>query len=176
MEKWDLYTKDRQYTGKTMIRGEKIPEGFYRMVVHVCIFNSKGEMLIQQRQANKSGWSNLWDMSVGGHTLAGESSSQGAMREVSEEIGLALSLEQRRPALTIDFDTGFDDIYTVVSDVDIDSLTLQQEEVQAVKWASLEEICRMIDEGTFIPYHKSLIALVFFLSTHCDAHTRPDQK
>lgn len=175
MEKWDLYTKDRQLTGKTMIRGEKIPEGFYRMVVHVCIFNSKGEMLIQQRQVNKSGWSNLWDMSVGGHSLAGENSSQAAMREVSEEIGLSLPLEQQRPALTIDFDTGFDDIYTVILDVDTDSLTLQQEEVQAVKWASLEEICGMIDEGTFIPYHKSLIELLFFLSTHCDAHTRPDK-
>jgi hypothetical protein len=38
----DLYTVDREYTGKTAIRGEKLPEGTYRMVVHVCIFNSKG--------------------------------------------------------------------------------------------------------------------------------------
>lgn len=174
MEIWDLYTKDRQPTGKTMIRGEAIPEGMYRMVVHVCIFNSKGEMLIQQRQKDKKGWSDLWDMSVGGHSIAGETSSEAAMREVAEEIGLKLDLKEKRPSLTIDFDTGFDDIYTLVMDVDPDTLTLQQEEVQAVKWASLDEICGMIDDETFIPYHKSLIELLFFLSTHSDAHTRED--
>ncbi|MGN0342547.1 MAG: NUDIX domain-containing protein [Roseburia sp.] len=176
MEKWDLFTKERQCTGRTMVRGEAVPEGLYRMVVHVCIFNSKGEMLIQQRQVDKKGWANLWDLSVGGHSLAGENSCEAAMREVAEEIGLELSLEQKRPALTIDFADGFDDIYTLVSDVDLASLTLQQEEVQAVKWATLDEITGMIDEGTFIPYHKSLIELLFFLSTHSDAHTRPDQK
>lgn len=41
MELWDLYTKDRIKTNQTMIRGDKQPEGVYRLVVHVCIFNSK---------------------------------------------------------------------------------------------------------------------------------------
>ena len=53
MEIWDLYTKDRIKTEETMVRGEKITKGFYRLVVHVCIFNSRGEMLIQQRQPFK---------------------------------------------------------------------------------------------------------------------------
>ena len=47
MELFDLYTSDRVKTGRTMIRGEQTPEGFYRMVVHVCIFNPDGQMLIQ---------------------------------------------------------------------------------------------------------------------------------
>ena len=37
MEKWDLYTKHREKTGKEHIRGEKIPEGFYHLAVHVWI-------------------------------------------------------------------------------------------------------------------------------------------
>jgi len=51
MERWDLYTQDREKTGKTMVRGDKTPEGFFHLQVHVCIFNTRGEMLIQQRQS-----------------------------------------------------------------------------------------------------------------------------
>lgn len=35
MELWDLYTKDRHKTGKTMMRGAEQPEDLYRLVVHV---------------------------------------------------------------------------------------------------------------------------------------------
>ena len=33
----------------------------------------------------------------------------------------------------------------------------------AARWATEDEIHRMIDEGTFIPYHHSLITLLFAL-------------
>ena len=29
MEKWDLYTKYKEKTGREHVRGEKIPEGFF---------------------------------------------------------------------------------------------------------------------------------------------------
>ena len=58
--------------------------------------------------------------------------------------------------------------------VDPASLQLQYEEVQAVRWASREEILQMIDHGTFIPYEKSLIELLFFRRDHRSSHTRED--
>ena len=88
MELWDLYDRDRQLLGRTMARGEKQPEGTCHLVVHICLFNSRGEMLIQQRQSFKSGWSNFWDLTVGGSAVAGESSRTAAEREVREELGL----------------------------------------------------------------------------------------
>ena len=66
MELFDLYTADRVKTGRTMVRGDAVPEGCYRIVVHVCIFDPEGRMLIQQRQPFKEGWSNMWDITVGG--------------------------------------------------------------------------------------------------------------
>ena len=51
-----------------------------------------------------------------------------------------------RPALTINFYGSFNDVYLINNDVNTNSLTLQQEEVKEVKWASMYEIISMIDE------------------------------
>ena len=174
MELFDLYTADRMKTGRTMVRGEPTPEGYYRLVVHVCIFNQKGEMLIQQRQPFKRGWSNLWDITVGGSAVSGDSSQSAAERETREELGLSIDLIDVRPTMTIYFEHGFDDYYVLTQEVDLNALQLQEEEVQAVRWASLEEILQMIDDGRFIPYEKSQIELLFFRRNHRSSHTRSD--
>lgn len=151
-ELWDIYTKDREKTGRLHRRGERMQDGEYHMVIHVCIFNSRNELLIQQRQPFKKGWSNMWDITVGGSALHGESSSQAAEREVFEEIGLKLDLSGVRPDFTVNFEDGFDDYYLLEQEVDLAGLRLQEEEVQAVRWASKEEVMQMQEQGTMIPY------------------------
>ena len=135
MELFDLYTEDRIKTDRTMVRGEPTPEGYYRMVVHVCVFDPEGRMLIQQRQPFKRGWSNLWDITVGGSAVSGDTSRSAAERETKEELGLDIDLSDVRPSLTIWFEHGFDDIYLLTKQVDLSALRLQPEEVQAVRWA-----------------------------------------
>ncbi len=174
MERFDLYTADREKTGLTVERGAPIPAGCYRLVVHVCVFDPEGRMLIQQRQPFKRGWADLWDVTVGGCAVTGDSSRSAAERETLEELGLPIDLTDVRPVLTLHFGTGFDDYYVLTRPMDLTALRLQAEEVQAVRWASLEEILGMIDDGSFIPYEKSLIKLLFFLRSHRGAHTRRD--
>ncbi len=171
MELWDIYDKDRMPTGRTMKRGEPIADGDYHLVVHVCVFNTKGQMLIQQRQPFKEGWSNLWDITVGGSAVAGDTSRSAAVREVMEEIGLALSEDELRPVMSVNFNGGFDDMYVVTRDIDLSSLKLQYEEVQAVKWADMDEILTLIREKRFIPYSESVIGLLFHFRDHVGTHT-----
>lgn len=151
-ELWDLYTKDREKTGKLHRRGDEMKDGEYHLVIHVCIFNSKNQLLIQQRQPFKEGWPNMWDVTVGGSALQGENSFQAAERELFEEIGLELDLSDTRPNFTINFPQGFDDYYILEHEVDLTALHLQEEEVQAVRWVSKEEVLRMQEEGAMIPY------------------------
>ena len=60
-------------------------------------------------------------------------------------------------------------------DVDINSLSLQYEEVKAVKWATLDEILQMIKSGEFIPYHESFIELLFYLKDNRVIRTSKDK-
>lgn len=170
MELWDVYDINRNKTNKTMVRGEAFEKDAYHLVVHVCIFNSKGEMLIQQRQPFKEGWPNMWDITVGGSAIKGDTSQSAAERELFEEIGLRVDFTNSRPHISINFEKGFDDVYLIEQDVDINQLSLQYEEVQKVKWASKEEIFSMIESGEFIPYYHSLIQLFFDIRKQYGCH------
>lgn len=174
MEIFDLYDENRIKTDKTMIRGNKTPDGFYRLVVHICIFNNKGKMLIQQRQPFKKGWSNMWDVSVGGSAVSGDTSLSAAIREVREELGIKLAPPQLRRFITIEDNSVFDDWYAVNLDIDLAKLNLQYEEVQDAKWADIDEIKAMIDKEIFIPYHKSFIDMLFHFSQNSGTITKGD--
>ena len=174
MELWDLYSKDREKLGETMERGATHPTGKYRLVVHMAIFNSRGEMFIQQRQSTKFGWPNLWDISASGSVITGETTCMAAEREIGEELGLSISFANRRPALTVHFPDGMGDVFVIEQDVDLSAVTLQEEEVQAVRWASEGEILRMIENDTFIPYQPNFISLLFYLRNHATLHIKPD--
>lgn len=165
MELVDLYDENRVPLGQTRERSAPKGPGEYRTVVHVCVFDSRGRLLIQQRTSEKFIWPGLWDVSVGGGVDAGETSRQGAEREFREELGHPLDLTGLRPSFTVNFDGGFDDFYLLTKDLDLGDLTLQAEEVRAVRWSALEEILDMVDEGTFIPYPKSFLQFLFDMRT-----------
>lgn len=175
MEIWDLYDINRMKVQQTMRRGDPVPSGLYRMTVHLCLFGSDGRMLIQRRQPFKSGWSGMWDVTVGGSVVSGETSREAMERETLEEIGLDMSFEGIRPSMTLNFTDGFGDIYTVVKDVDINTLKLQESEVAEVKWATLDEILLMMDKDEFIPYNSAFIKFLFFMRDHDHVHIRPDK-
>ena len=58
-------------------------------VVHLHVFNSKGELYLQKRAAWKDIQPNKWDTSVGGHVDLGESVESALKREVQEELGFS---------------------------------------------------------------------------------------
>ena len=174
MELWDTYDFERNKLGNVVERGKSMPDGEYRIVVHVCIFNSKNEMLIQHRTATKEVWPDYWDVTAGGSAIAGEKSWQAIGRELKEELGIEIDFNKKIPNMTFSFNHGFDDVYLVKMDVDISKLKLQEEEVQDVKWASKEEILQMIESGEFIPYYGSAINLYF--DTKCEYSIRSTEK
>ncbi len=161
MELVDLYDENRLPLGRTAERSARKGPGEYRMVIHVCVFDSRGRLLIQRRTPEKVIFPNLWDVSVGGGVDAGEDSRRGAEREFREELGYPLDLSGLRPSVTVNFDGGFDDFYILIRDLRLEELTLQREEVRDVRWASLEEVLGMLRQGTFIPYPESFLRFLF---------------
>lgn len=163
MEILDIYDKYRKRTGKTYPRNEEIPDGGLRLIVHILIFNEKGELLIQQR-ANHKKMGGLWDLTCGGACKTGEDSFEGASRELKEELGIDFDFSLTRPVLTANFDKGFDDFFLLRENIDIEDLKLQKEEVKDARWASRNEVFDLLSKGKFVKYKKSYLDLLFDLN------------
>jgi isopentenyldiphosphate isomerase len=153
MELFDVYDKYRQKTGRSHERWKAMAEGEYHLVVHVCIINDRGQFLIQKRQPWKIGWPNMWDFSAAGSSVVGDTSIDAATRETKEELGIQLDINEAEILFTISFDWGFDDIWLVRQNVDINELKLQDEEVADAKWVSKKEIKELVQQGEFINYN-----------------------
>ncbi|MBR0491062.1 MAG: NUDIX domain-containing protein [Clostridia bacterium] len=150
MEKRDLYDENRQLTGETIYKGEAIPEGRYIIVVLVFIQNSKGEFLIQKRSEIKNGK----HATTGGHCKTGESSIQGILTEIKEEIGLDVKAEDLQLYYSGKTEFAFWDDYYIKMDVpNIEQLKLQKEEVDSVCWLTEQEIKQLMKEDKFFKNH-----------------------
>ncbi len=143
MELWDLYDEHWQKTGETAVRGEKLPEGRYHLVVDVLFLNSKGETLLQRRAKEKENMPDIWSV-AGGSVIAGENSAQGCAREVEEEMGFKPDMQNARVLMKearVREKGGFlRDIWLIRQDVPIESMTWQPSEVQDGMWILPEKI------------------------------------
>lgn len=156
MEVWDLYTENRELSGQTHIRGDELPENLYHLVVHVWIRNSKGQYLISQRAADRPTHPLMWE-TAGGSVIAGETSLQGALREVKEEVGVDLEEENGRVVFSkvrkiVGGDKHNDilDVWLFSYDGEADLGKATTAEVAQIKWADIGEIRNMFDENKFV--------------------------
>ena len=149
MEKRDLYDENKILTGETIYKGQEVPKGRYYITVVVFIQNYKNEFLIQKRVAKKDGkWA-----TTGGHPVSGETSKQGIITEIKEELSINVIENNLILFKTIKTEDDFVDIYYLKENINIDKIKIQKDEVEDVKWASKEEIEKLIENGQFSESH-----------------------
>lgn len=156
-EIWDLYTNHREKTGRNHLRGNPIPQGLYHLVVHVWIRNRQGQYLISQRAANRPTFPLMWEC-VGGSVVKGESSLEGALREVREKVGISLNRAQGKLLFSkvrnVIEKKAFQDIVDVwlfSYDEAIPTEQAPSEEVACCKWMFPHEVRQLYDEGKLVP-------------------------
>ncbi len=128
-------------------RGELHRLGLRHRAVHILVFNSAGEVFLQQRSASKDINPGLWDTSAAGHVDYGEDYKQCARRELGEELGIAesdaLECLFKLPASAA---TGWEfiRIYRVIHD---GPLVMHPEEITGGQWLSEAEVDDWIARG-----------------------------
>lgn len=157
----DLLWKIGIYTRNTGKKPERNTLGakFYHLVVHVWIRNRKGEYLISQRSASRPTFPLMWEC-VGGSVLKGETSLEGAIREVKEEVGLDLEVEAGR--LLFSKIRGKDlkyegkayndimDVWIFEYDGELHLECATTEEVAECRWMTVSEIRKLYEEKKLV--------------------------
>ncbi len=92
MELMDIVDINDNVVGRA-IREEANKKGLLHRIVHVLVFNDKGDLALQLRSKNVSYLNGYWTTSASGHVSSGETYEEAAIREYKEELGAAGKLE-----------------------------------------------------------------------------------
>lgn len=154
-EYFDVLDEKGNYTGKKELRDKCHKEGLWHKAVVVFVINSKNQVLLQKRSASKKMWPNTWDVTAGGHVLAGEFGFESIIREAKEELGIDLEKNDITfigSSLSVNIkgditNKHYNEYYIANKDLDETKLELQTEEVSEVKWIDKNEIIERIQNN-----------------------------
>jgi len=151
-ELWDIYDENRKKTGKLAEREVTALEfgKEYHIVVQGIILNSKNEILISQRAPHKK-LGLQWECN-GGSILAGETSLEGILRELKEELGLEFSKKDAIYLKEIKSRRfpNFKDLWLFRKDIDIKDVKFNDGEAIAAKWVSIDEFIEMYNKKEIV--------------------------
>ena len=76
--------------GVNKARKQVHADGDWHRAVHIWLYSSQGNLVLQKRSDSKDTFPGRWDVSVGGHVTSGDTVMQTALKEVEEELGLGI--------------------------------------------------------------------------------------
>ncbi|MBC8110222.1 MAG: NUDIX domain-containing protein [Verrucomicrobia bacterium] len=95
-EYFEIYDEDNQPLHYLKSRGDVHRDGDWHRTIQVFVVNQAEQVLCNLRSKEKDVYPLCWDISVGGHAAPGESSLQTALRELREELGVAVQPQELR--------------------------------------------------------------------------------
>lgn len=155
MELWDVYDENRAATGRKHVRGVPLGTGEYHLVADIWTVNGRQEVLLTRRHPDKP-YGLMWEC-TGGSVLAGESSVEGALRELAEEVGIRAQKEQLILIHSIRQKERFVDTYITRQEISIKDIRLQPEEVVDAKFVTFDELLGMWKQGIVVPKSRFLL-------------------
>lgn len=144
MEVVDLLNNRKELIGETCERNA-VPDGKYRLSIHVWIVNDKNEILIQQRSANRKKFPNMWT-NTGGACTTGEISIETVFRELKEELDITPDIDNLEFIASYKREKDFVDVWVLRQNIDITDLKFNDNEVQDAKWITIEDWKKLLIE------------------------------
>lgn len=151
MEYIDIFDEDNNPIGEIKEKQQAHEDGNFHRTAHVWIINDKNELLLQKRSASKKSHPNCWDISGAGHIRAGESVTEGAIRELKEELGVEATEKELNYIATIkstknpkNMEFGY--VYLLRCNKKIEEYVFEDDEVSEVKYVYFEDLEKMVEE------------------------------
>lgn len=122
-------------------------DGLLHRAFSIFVFNADGDCLIQQRAEGKYHSAGKWANACCGHPRPGEPTGAAAVRRLEEEVGLRLKLTfgfKSRYVAYLDNDMIENEIPHLYFGRTASAPVLNPDEVQAVRWVSLEALAKDI--------------------------------
>lgn len=150
MELIEIVDEKGNFTGQIMDKEEAHDKNLLHNEVAIFIINDKRQVLLQKRSANKRFNPNKWALCAG-HVDKGETLEVAALREIKEEIGIDININNliafgEREFSIKPSNSHITYFYYIKSNLNENEFTIQTEELSEVKWFDIEKIISMIKE------------------------------
>lgn len=143
MELWDAYDESlNKIDDVVLIRGEQIPSNCFHLVCEIIVKHKDGCYLIMQRD-NRKHFGGMWEATAGGSALQGENPLSCARRELREETGIIADNLVEIGRVLHHGHKSFYVEYLCITDVDKDSIVLQEGETSDYKWITANELRKL---------------------------------
>ena len=150
MEYLDIADEKGNPIGKTVSRKDAHEFGILHRTAHVWVIREtpgRVEVLLQKRSKDKDSFPDMYDTSSAGHIPAGDEPLLSAVRELKEELGIDIN-----PNEVIEFNSGCDGkdcyrMYYIKKDINLNDITIQEEELTEVKYFSMKELEEMVERN-----------------------------
>lgn len=139
-------------------RSEVYEKKLAHRIVHVFLFNEKGELIIQKRSKDVSFCPLHWSTSVGGHVLTWETYENAAKREYEEELWIKDGNIEFLAYLDFVTLSGILKKIVVFKWIFDWEMSVNTQEVEKIEAFSLDTIKRMIQ--AWEPFHPELLFLL----------------
>ena len=148
MELIEIVDKNGNFTGQIMDKEEAHDKNLLHNEIAIFIINDKKQVLLQKRSASKRFDPNKWALCAG-HVDAGESLESAALRELKEEVGIDIIINDLKPFAEREFtirdsNSHITYYYYTKSNLDEKDFIIQKEELSEVKWFDIDKIIDMI--------------------------------
>ena len=150
MEYIDIVYENDNPIGEIKEKQQAHEDGNFHRTAHVWIINDNNELLLQKRSASKKSHPNCWDISGAGHIRAEETVTEGAIRELKEELGVEATEKDLDYIATIkstknpkNMEFGY--VYLLRCNKKIADYIFEDEEVSEVKYVYYEELEKMVE-------------------------------
>ncbi len=150
-EEWfDLVNAEGKIVGRAPRSRVHGDPSLLHPVVHVHVFNKKGQLFLQKRSLSKDVQPGKWDTAVGGHIHSGETVEAALKRESEEELGIrsAAFIPLYRYVMRNDYESEL--VHTFRLDYNGPFL-LNKEELAGGRFWNLKDIERKLGQGVFTP-------------------------
>ena len=145
MEYIDIFDENNNLIGEMKEKTQAHKDGNFHRTAHIWIMNDKKELLIQKRSATKKSHPNCWDISGAGHIRTGESVTEGAIRELKEELGIKANESELKFIAIVKSTKNpenqeFGYVYLLESNNKIKDYVFEDDEVSEVKYVYFEDL------------------------------------
>lgn len=148
----DIVDKNGNVTGEKELRSIVHEKGLWHRTVHIYFYRTVSneiELLVHLRSKHKSARPNCWDTRFGGHVEAGQTFEEATKREVLEETGLDIKIDDLLLGRISTYDGGTNkevtQVYYYEFNDDLERISFDDGEVQEIKWMKISEIRKELE-------------------------------